>query len=510
MAHNETVFTPEYIVKLILDEIGYVPMEYTAQEENKIRRRHIVDNSCGDGAFLCEVVRRYFRQSICDGYDKDKTIEENNKLIKEELETYIHGIELKSNLVELTKDALDNVVGEFIDLNVLGKINWDIRCADALDISDFDGKMDYVVGNPPYCNVHHFGEKYEKYKTYSFMKDGMSDLYLLFFELGFKMLNPNGSLAYITPNSWFTSIAGKSLRKYIRDGNINIDKIIQCGHEQVFSSVTTFSAITVFSKNHINHSKTFVWKTLNQCLEDYDNDTERWWKVNVDDAFINNKIYLGQADQLQFIRNILNNNKPKRVLVKNGFATLKDKLFTNVMWLLGWLPPEMIYAIKSSTCEIKMLFYPYDRNGKPKKWEEFHPKLQSHLLDRAKALNINTTKDGWYLYGRTQGINDFMRYKIAVNNLINDSNDGKCGIKMAAAPAGVGVYGGLYMTPSESYANNEDFDELDFNTKIFALLHSEMFMDYVKMLGHYKNGGYYTFTSKELESFLNYGWDILL
>jgi adenine-specific DNA-methyltransferase len=30
------------------------------------------------------------------------------------------------------------------------------------------------------------------------------------------------------------------------------------------------------------------------------------------------------------------------------------------------------------------------------------------------------------------------------------------------------------------------------------------FVDYIKAVGKYKNGGYYTFSSKELESWFNY------
>lgn len=35
-------------------------------------------------------------------------------------------------------------------------------------------------------------------------------------------------------------------------------------------------------------------------------------------------------------------------------------------------------------------------------------------------------------------------------------------------------------------------------------LYNDEFVNYVKALGRYKNGGYYTFTSKDLQNFLNY------
>ena len=67
------VYTPDYLVRQILDFGGYT--------KERIIGKHVIDNSCGDGAFLREIVKRY-----CEVYQ--------GKDIKQHLETYIHGIEL--------------------------------------------------------------------------------------------------------------------------------------------------------------------------------------------------------------------------------------------------------------------------------------------------------------------------------------------------------------------------------------------------------------------------------
>ena len=41
------VYTPDYIVKNILNLAGY--------KGNNILQKHVIDNSCGDGAFLKEI-----------------------------------------------------------------------------------------------------------------------------------------------------------------------------------------------------------------------------------------------------------------------------------------------------------------------------------------------------------------------------------------------------------------------------------------------------------------------
>ncbi|MBO4736317.1 MAG: N-6 DNA methylase, partial [Paludibacteraceae bacterium] len=75
------VYTPNYIVNLILDFGGY--------NSTEILQKHVIDNSCGDGAFLVEIVNRY-----CLSF-----LQKNNdlSLLHKELETYIHGIELDEN-----------------------------------------------------------------------------------------------------------------------------------------------------------------------------------------------------------------------------------------------------------------------------------------------------------------------------------------------------------------------------------------------------------------------------
>jgi len=53
------VYTPDYIVKNILDMAHY--------NGAHILKKHVIDNSCGDGAFLCEIVDRYCKNAIKKG-----------------------------------------------------------------------------------------------------------------------------------------------------------------------------------------------------------------------------------------------------------------------------------------------------------------------------------------------------------------------------------------------------------------------------------------------------------
>lgn len=70
--HSGQVFTPDYLVSLILAEVGY----YGAD---------ILQKHCGDGA-LCDIVSRYIKAYIESNQDIEK--------LPFEIHEYIHGIEL--------------------------------------------------------------------------------------------------------------------------------------------------------------------------------------------------------------------------------------------------------------------------------------------------------------------------------------------------------------------------------------------------------------------------------
>src|SRR5574344_401077 len=98
MAHNEQIFTPQYIVEDILDRVGYYII---GNNTSNIRKKHIIDNSCGNGAFLKVIVERYIDACKIDKLSIEETIKE--------IETYIHGIEIDSTLSTKTIIELQRI-----------------------------------------------------------------------------------------------------------------------------------------------------------------------------------------------------------------------------------------------------------------------------------------------------------------------------------------------------------------------------------------------------------------
>ena len=457
---NGRVYTPTYIVNAILDAADY--------RNNKILKKHVMENSCGDGAFLSVIVRRYCEAGIAAN--------KSCNVLKEELETYIHGIEISEVEQKKAVESVDNVAHEF----GISGVHWDIQCADALLVQDYDGKMDFVLGNPPYVRVHNLGSSYSKIKSFFFAQNGMTDMYIVFFELGLRMLKENGTLGYITPSSYFSSVAGANMRQDFLNNNL-LKKVIDLKHFQPFSA-TTYTTITVLQKGRKQKETSY-----------YVFDGGKKTPVFIDDLlpedfYIAGSFYFAKKKDLCELKKILSSeNEQVFFQVKNGFATLADRFFIGHFDFSAFTIP----IIKASTgVKYECLFpyvdsrlIPYEKISKIGPIREYY-KMHEEELKKRSLENA----DDWHGFGRSQGINDVGKQKFAINALLRNVQD----IKMTKCDAGVGVYSGLYILTDVS------------ENEIRSILFTDDFISYISLLGKYKSGGYYTFSSKDLQVYLNY------
>jgi len=66
---NGIVYTPSWVVKLILDNLDYI---------NNIYSKKIIDPACGDGAFLSEIVARFIEDARKSGLENNNI---KNKMV---------------------------------------------------------------------------------------------------------------------------------------------------------------------------------------------------------------------------------------------------------------------------------------------------------------------------------------------------------------------------------------------------------------------------------------------
>ena len=305
------------------------------------------------------------------------------------------------------------------------------------------------------------------------------------------MLNENGKLAYITPNSWLTSTAGTNFRNYLKDSKTLLG-IYQYGHYKVFDKVNTYTCITLLSKT----SKT------NNMFVCYRNTSETDLKFiqtmeNLDECMLNGKIYLTNKNTLKVLSDIdkVDKKDKDRIRVKNGFATLNDKFFI-IDDYDNKNDKNVLQVCKASNGEMHYFFYPYDDNGKPMSLLEMDDKLVEFMRNKAVEMEVDIENPSWYLYGRTQALNDVKYNKISVNNLIRNNDDIKLYF-LVNNKEQFGVYSGYYIPLYNEAIENKVMKKIRYGL-------SDDFVEYIKAVGKYKNGGYYTFSSKELEMWFNF------
>lgn len=144
-------------------------------------------------------------------------------------------LKLRNKINQIINSEYDNPQIE----KTLGyKVNFDFRWS-FFEIFDKKGGFDIVIANPPYVSI----EKFSGTKEQKVWKDNFQvfaargDIYCLFYEKGYKLLNKFGTLCYITSNKFFKAGYGKKLREFMVQ-QVTPLKIIDFGELPVFEAGT--------------------------------------------------------------------------------------------------------------------------------------------------------------------------------------------------------------------------------------------------------------------------------
>ncbi len=480
------VFTPRWIVDEILDSIGY--------SGEKILDKYIMEPASGDGIFLLSIIDRYINAAIKAQYS---TLQ-----IQSNLEKYIYAIELDT--VEYKK-SIENL-NEFV-WKKLGKklfIKWQIYNTNTLfEYKKYCNFFDFVVGNPPYIRIHNLDIQTRTYIKNEFQfTDGTIDIYLSFFELGIKILNKNGKLGFITPNSFLHNSSYKKFRDYLKNTKA-IQILIDLKANKVFKGFSTYTAISIIQFHAQNDSFTYKElvngqiKTINKINYKEVNSADWSFSNDKDNKFIS-KISKSESIAIKEYFN-----------VQYGFATLRDKIFianakendSKTVYFNGQLIEKGILRkiVKGSTfrgdiSEFKSIIFPYIKKNDryfaidERDLENKFPLTYKYLLNNKSELLTRDLDKGakWYEFGRSQGVQTIHNEKIVCSTLMKDS------INFYKLPDDVMVYSGLYIIKRSP--------SIDWNI-IENILSSVEFMRYIKITGKDFSGGYKSITSKQIKEF---------
>jgi len=406
---NGAFFTPTYIVDFII------------KEASPKRNDRCLDPSCGCGAFLIGLVEYY--QTVF------------NKSVKEIIRENIYGSDILEYNIRRSKVIL-SLFG-LLKNEVIDESDFRIYHQDSLK-TDWKNKFEIIVGNPPYVKFQDLSDenRFNLIDNWKSIKNGTFNLYFAFFELGYKLLTDNGRLGYITPNNYFTSLAGLSLRQFFLEKRC-VTRIIDFRHKKVFDA-QTYTAITFLNKKS-NESILFDKIKDNQTCSDF------LFSANGSPNYLKNlnvkKWRLLKTQEQENIKIIETIGTPIKQLfnIAVGIATLKDEVFfvDSSYEKDGYLTKttesgifqiekeitKPVYKIsqfknqedlKKNTLRIITPYFTNLKSAVPIPEDEFmdkYPRCYEYLLSekrklegRGKGKKVFTP---FYSWGRTQGITRF-------------------------------------------------------------------------------------------------------
>jgi adenine-specific DNA-methyltransferase len=170
--------------------------------------------------------------------------------------------------------------------------------------------FDIVIGNPPYVRQ----EKIKKEKPL-LQKQGYevftstADLYVYFYEKGYKILKQGGILAYITSNKWMRAKYGEKLRRFLKE-NTTILKLIDFSGYRIFEQ-TVDTCILLFKKEKPPKGHSFKFLEVKSNVESLENylKNANWQKME-QDKLSNNGWTLGDEKVLSLKEKIEKLGKP--------------------------------------------------------------------------------------------------------------------------------------------------------------------------------------------------------
>lgn len=481
---NGIVYTPEFIVNKILDNIGY--------NSNAILGKTILDPACGDGRFLEIVVRRIIE------YSPQNELEKNLP--------FIYGWDIDKQVVGECKENLNKLIVNFdfqIDWNVTQCNSIEKLQTQSLFHQSQTKKFDFIIGNPPYIRIQHLDEIQRKYiqQNYTFCQNGSTDIYIAFFELCYNLLSENGICGLITPNTYFYTETAKKLRDNFAKQKA-IKKITNYAEIQLFENATTYSAITIFNKKQNN-------MFLFQRAIDKEKFKERTINVN---ELQNQKFWQLTTEN----KTNKNGTKLKDICkIHVGITTLCDKAY---IFPIEYIDSKYVFAItklkgkikiereilkpiikgstlKSSNDTIKeYVLFPYQKvNNKhqiiPENiLQKNFPLAYNYLLSVKEELdkrdNGIPNSVSWYAFGRSQGLDTSFGKKIIFSPMNRKPN--------------FILYENEECTLYSGYCikYNGDFD------KLLTQLNSKEMEEFVEMSSRDFRGGWKAYNKKVIEEFV--------
>ena len=561
-------YTPKYITKYIVENtvgklceekktaLGFHEEEYFKGRKNRNKTTianlvHILDEyrdwllqiticdpACGSGAFLNQALDFLIKEHTYIDELKTKILGGGLQFPDIEntiLENNIYGVDLNEESVEIAKLSLWLRTAQ--PRRKLNDLSSNIKCGNSLIDSKavagdkafhwetafakvFEkGGFDVVIGNPPYVRVQSLKEYYYDHTIYYEKKykatTGNYDIYALFIEKSYDLINPKGYVSFILPHKFLISDFGQGIREFLLEKRA-ITELVSFGSELVFQDATTYTCIIDLAKTKRDE---FLYKEIKptdlfERIEfgniNYHLLTQgQWILTNKKVGAILNKLHSQplslKTEFTRFVQGIITG--------KDAVFCVKGVINGNYLEIQSEEDPSQIYLIEKGILKPHLrgedikpytnlknnewLIFPYSIDDdkaiimQPDVLSTNFPntfkylqKSEQILREREKGKFDN---DYWYQYSRNQAISVLEQPKLITPEV---------------------CFGGSFTLDLENFYHNSKCHTLLLSVKsgytyksILPLLNSKLFWFYLSNSGNVLRGGYIGVKRKVLEPF---------
>lgn len=376
------------------------------------------------------------------------------------------------------------------------------------------GGFDIVIGNPPYVKVQNLSDSIVKYfkKTFD-SATGKFDLYVVFIEKSFNIINSNGIVSFIHPHRFINADYGKGIRKYLYK-NGGIKRFINFGVGQVFDTATTYTGIFFYNLNN-----EYIQYAESDDINLYDTEFKIKKYSSLGDTWIFNNEEYDLLDKIivhkDTIKNIFKGVYQGLITVGDNIFILEGEINSNGYFkgfsksigefvkiekqlMKPLLKGEHIRRYSNCSSNI-YVFYPHyiNEKGKTTPFDEdymkekfplgyaYISKFKDYLYD--KKVKYKTNPKFWYSLHRSRDMNIFEGYKLLTPQLQNYPH---FTIDSSANYPDAGGY--------SLVINTNDFDDYLY---YLGIMNSKIMWYFIKNTSTPFNNGYYYFKTKYLEPF---------
>ncbi len=461
------VFTPHNNVIEILDRVGYC---------RELYGRKVIENACGDGNILKEIVKRYIEDCLKNNISLIN--------IKNGLQRDIYGAEIDKKHFKKCLKNLDSVASIYKIHNV----KWNILNKDILK-EKLGVEFDFVIGNPPYIKYRDLDEETRQYvkENYESCAQGKFDYCYAFIEASLKCLNENGKMAYLIPSNIFKNVFAQKLREMMIP---YLAAIYDYTTFKLFDKKLTSSAIMILNKgksyNKIEYFDVVKSKRNEISKKDLNG---KWVFSHFTSQSVGNKYRFGDLFNASLsIATLLN-----EAFIINNFEITEEYLLVDGLMIEKEIirdaaSPRSLNYKKSE----KIIFpYYYDNNSliryAPKKFEDKFPGAVNHLKKYTEKLSKRDSDKNvyWYEYGRSQALAHLNQKKLLTSTLVTKN------VKVYTLTEECIPYSGIYITSKGEFC-------LD---KAKKILQSLNFYEYVKSIGINASGDSIRITAGDINNY---------